>query len=54
MTEVLGSLGSVEEAVHLEAKPYNEEDRIKPPDWYDDTVNVGELANAVALQAEEE
>jgi hypothetical protein len=31
---------------HLEAAPYDESERVAAPDWYDDTINVGDVANA--------
>lgn len=38
------------EASHLIGEPYDDEERIEFPGWYDDTINVGEVANAEALQ----
>jgi hypothetical protein len=40
----------VVEASHLIGEPYTEAERITPPDWYDDTINVGDVANAEAAQ----
>lgn len=39
-----------EEAQHLEVKPYLGQDLDAAPDWYDDTINVGDVANAGAEQ----
>lgn len=36
------------EARHLEGEPYGDDDRVEAPDWYDDTINVGDAANALA------
>lgn len=33
------------EAQHLDAQPYDDEERVEAPDWYDDTINVGDEAN---------
>jgi len=37
-----------EDATHLDVEPYDETERVEAPDWYDDTVNVGDLANVEA------
>lgn len=34
------------EARHLTAEPYDEAERVDPPGWYDDTINVGDESNA--------
>lgn len=36
------------EAQHLEVEPYDDAERVEAPDWYDDTINVGDVANAEA------
>jgi hypothetical protein len=33
---------------HLEVAPYEDTDRVEAPDWYDDTINVGDEANKEA------
>ena len=33
------------EARHIEVEPYGDDERVTPPPWYDDTVNVGDEAN---------
>lgn len=33
------------EAQHLQVEPYGEDQRVEAPDWYDDTINVGDVAN---------
>jgi hypothetical protein len=38
------------EASHLIGEPYTDDERIEFPDWYDDTINVGDVANAEADQ----
>lgn len=43
----------VVEERHLEAVPYEESDRVEAPDWYDDTINVGDTANALDLADED-
>ncbi len=40
----------LEEARHLEVEPYEGQDLEDAPDWYDDTINVGDVANAEAEQ----
>ena len=35
-------------ATHLEVEPYDDSERVQPPEWYDDTINVGDVANAEA------
>ncbi len=40
--------GENPEAQHLEAVPYDDTERVDAPDWYDDTTNVGDKANALA------
>lgn len=37
------------EARHLDAEPYDEAERVTAPEWYDDTINVGDEANADSL-----
>lgn len=36
------------EARHLDVEPYGDDERVQAPDWYDDTINVGDVANAQA------
>lgn len=38
------------EAQHLEVEDYTEGDLVEAPEWYDDTVNVGDVANVEAGQ----
>lgn len=33
------------EASHLIVQPYDDADREDPPEWYDDTINVGDTSN---------
>ena len=40
--------------VHLEIGPYDDAERVEAPEWYDDEVNVGDLANALAEGEEPE
>lgn len=35
----------VVEADHLVVEPYAERERVIPPKWYDDDINVGDEAN---------
>ena len=35
-------------ARYLEVEPYDEDERVEPPEWYDDTINVGDEANKKA------
>lgn len=34
-----------DEAEHLTVEPYDDDEREQAPDWYDDDVNVGDVAN---------
>lgn len=34
-----------EEATHLQVQPYKDSERSDPPEWYDDSINVGEVTN---------
>lgn len=38
------------EAVHLEVVEYDESERVRAPAWYDDTINVGDVANSEPQQ----
>lgn len=41
-TAEVESMIEVPDAKHLVVEPYGDEERVEAPDWYDDTINVGD------------